>query len=199
MIEITGEALRAHLSEALVAAEPGLADRLTSDPEAYLDLVVLASRVREESAALLHDAVTGARAAGLTWEAIGRALDMSRQAAQQKYGRPEPEPEPADPEAARRTTKVGPVTLFNEMRALERAGRYGWHVIGSGTAFHIVVKSDEQWEHRRVFASRAAGRALEAEGWQHLGTAWFPWGYYKRPTGEPAEPEPTYGGYLAEP
>ncbi|KGM15342.1 hypothetical protein N867_09540, partial [Actinotalea fermentans ATCC 43279 = JCM 9966 = DSM 3133] len=110
--------------------------------------------------------------------------------------------EPARPTGGagpQQTAKVGPVTLFNEMGKLEAAGRHGWRVVGSGTALHVVTRTTEQWEYRRVFASRATGRALETDGWQRFSSGWFPWGYYQRPTGLPAEEEPVIGGYLLEP
>lgn len=97
------------------------------------------------------------------------------------------------------THRVGPVTFFTEMDALEAAGRRGWRVVGAGTATYVVVKTDVQWEFRRVLASRATGRALLAEGWERIGTSWFPWGYYQRATGEPALPDDVVAGYAVEP
>lgn len=41
-----------------------------------------------ESKQRLHDAVTAARAQGHTWQEIGDALDMSRQAAFKRFGKP---------------------------------------------------------------------------------------------------------------
>ncbi len=86
--------------------------------------------------------------------------------------------------------ELRPVTAFNEMRLLDRAGRYGWYVVGSGVAMHLLAKSDVQWEHRRVFASKAHGRELEAAGWQRCTEYRFPWAYYRRTLGAPAETEP---------
>jgi len=212
--------LRAHLSEAITAAEPQLRDRLLTEPEAYLDLVALTARARAETDALLRLAVAGARAAGCTWESVGGVLGMTKQAAQQRYGAtPDEGPDPvgppsdaASPEpddaAPRRPLVVDPddpnarvhqiswLNAFTEMKALDKAGRYGWHLIGTGSGTVIVRKSDVQWEHQRVFASRSAGRALEEDGWLRVGTGSFPHAYYKRPTGEPALPEPTDDSYL---
>lgn len=193
-------ALRTLLSEAVTAADPTLRERLLTDPAAYLDLVDLTARARAESEVLLRLAVAGARSAGCTWEAIGRVLDMTRQAAQQRYGAADVvEAPPAAEPSNERIQRLAPLTVFNEMRVLERAGRYGWEVIGCGTATQIVRKTDQQWEHARVFASRAAGRALEEQGWIRCADGWFPWAYYKRPTGLPAEPEPLNGDYLMRP
>jgi len=82
------------------------------------------------------------------------------------------------------------------MRVLDRAGQYGWHGIGFGALFHVVQKSDRQWEHKRVYVVGPEKRRLEAEGWERIAGAWFPWVYYKRCTGTAALPEPTTDDYL---
>jgi hypothetical protein len=196
--------LRSLLSEAITTADPSLRDRLLTDPEAYLDLVTITANARTETDTLLRLAVAGARSAGLTWEAVGRSLGMTKQAAQQRYGTPDAE-EPAaadepgaagEPRADGRIHQLARLNLFTEMKALENAQRYGWHLVGAGTAMLVVRKSDVQWEHQRVFASRAQGRALEEQGWQHAVDGWFPWAYYKRATDSPALPEPLDDSYL---
>ena len=58
------DGLRAHLSEAIAHTDPTLRDRLRTEPAAYLDLVALTARARDETDALLRLAVAGARAAG---------------------------------------------------------------------------------------------------------------------------------------
>ena len=176
--------LRQLLSEALTAARPDLSERLGADPEAHLELVSLALAARSETDALLRAAISSARSAGCTWEAIGHVLDMTRQAAQQRYGGE------AAPLARTggNTLRLAPLSAFNEMRVLDRAGRYGWHSIGFGALFHIIEKSDLQWEHRRVHVVGADRREVEDAGWEQIGSVWFPWAYYKRCTGEPALP-----------
>ncbi|HEX7806940.1 MAG TPA: hypothetical protein VF413_12280 [Cellulomonas sp.] len=187
--------LRQLLSEALTAARPDLSERLGADPEAHLELVSLALAARSETDALLRAAISSARSAGCTWEAIGHVLDMTRQAAQQRYGGE------AAPLARTggNTLRLAPLSAFNEMRVLDRAGRYGWHSIGFGALFHIIEKSDLQWEHRRVHVVGADRREVEDAGWEQIGSVWFPWAYYKRCTGEPALPEPTTDDYLMRP
>jgi hypothetical protein len=187
--------LRELLAEALAAADPQIAPRLGNDPEAHLDLVALALAARAETDALLRSAVSSARTAGCTWEAIGRVLDMSRQAAQQRFGGDVSEP--ARPGG--RVQRLAPLSAVNEMGVLERAGRYGWHSIGYGPLFHIVEKSDVQWEHRRLVAlGRSRHRSAE-NGWERIGEGWFPWLYEKRATVLPALPEPTADDYLMRP
>ena len=190
--------LRALLSEAVLAADPTLRERLLSDPSAHLDLVVLTVRARSESDELVRLAVASARSAGCTWEAIGAVLGMTRQAAQQRFGSAAQD-DVADartPEG--RTTRLAPMSAFNEMRVLDRAGRYGWHSVGYGALFHIVMKSDQQWQHERVLPG-SRRRYLLAEGWEPFGSGWFPFEYFKKPTGVPALPEPEQDDYLMRP
>lgn len=68
------------------------------------------------------------------------------------------------------------------MEALDRAGTDGWHWIGFGTLFHLVEKTDEQWEHLRVPAT-SSGFSLEAARWQRIERTRFPLAYYARMTG----------------
>lgn len=51
-----------------------------------LDLVQLLHMVRETADSALPYAVESARADGATWDQIARMLDVSKQAAQQRYG-----------------------------------------------------------------------------------------------------------------
>lgn len=171
------------IAQAIARLDPGLERRLGRDPQAHLDLVVLTQRAQDEIGSLLRSAVVAARAAGHSWEQIGRSLGMSRQAAQQRFGRMIREE--GDPGENRRL--VG-LTAMREMEELDAWGRHGWHSVRFGPMFHDVQRSSVQWEHRRnVIGSRAA-RELEQQGWQRIGTLWFPWVYFKRPTGAPAEP-----------
>ena len=178
------DGLRGALSEMIAAVDPTLAVRLEHEPDSYLDLIDLTYRSSEEIAQLLQSAVTSARLAGLSWERIGQRLGMSRQAAQQRFGRVL-ENVTAHPSGEIR--RLYPVTAFDEMEALADAGRTGWHSIGYGMYFHDLVQSDEQWEHLRVTAFGSSRHRLEAEGWHRVGAMWFPWAYYARPTGRPIE------------
>ncbi|MFC9550018.1 hypothetical protein ACFTWF_04130 [Rhodococcus sp. NPDC056960] len=184
------------LSDAIAKADPEIDSALDHDPAAYLDLVRLTSRARESVDELLVSAIAAARSAGHSWDTIGAALGMSRQAAQQRFGKRIGDTSDADPDG--RTRRLTPLTAFNEMRILNHAGAYGWHSVGFGTLFHTIRKSEEQWEHTRVSAL-ASRQKLEADGWQKVGTLWFPWAYFKRPLGVPAVPEPVSGDYLMEP
>jgi hypothetical protein len=176
--------LRHALSDALAAVDPSLAGRLEHEPDSYLDLIDLTAQSAEEIAQLLQSAVTSARQAGVSWERIGKQLGMSRQAAQQRFGR---YLDGIDSPPSDEMRRLYPLTAFDEMDELAEAGRTGWHSIGYGMYFHDVIQSDEQWEHLRVVAFASSRRTMESEGWHRIGTMWFPWAYYARPTGKPIE------------
>jgi hypothetical protein len=171
------------IGRAIARIDPTIERRLETEPQAHLDLAVLTHRAHEEAGRLLRSAVSSARAAGWSWEAIGSALGMSRQAAQQRWGR-RPVPIPG---TAEHRQLVG-LTAFNEMDQLQEWGRHGWHSVGYGPGFHDVEKSPTQWEHRRAVIGSRKARELEARGWERIGTMWFPWTYLKRPVDAPAEP-----------
>jgi hypothetical protein len=181
--ESADDIVRRSLSEAIAAADPTLAQRLEHQPDSYLDLIDLTSRGAEEASQLLYSAVTSARQAGVSWERIGQRLGMSRQAAQQRFGRIVDK----DVHASDAKRRLYRLTAFNEMDALAEAGRAGWHSIGYGMYFHDVVQAHEQWEHLRVSAFGSAHHGLASDGWHRIGTMWFPWAYYARPTGKPIE------------
>jgi len=174
------EVLRQGIASVVNQAAPDLAAAVEGgrDPAAALRLIELTSELSAVVDESLRGAVDSARAAGLSWEQIGDTLSVSRQAAQQRF-RPKP---PAPP---REVWHMTPVTSLDELARLNEAGRYGWHSVGYGALFHDLVRTDEQWEHRRV-GILSARHALEGEGWQKIGTMWFPWAYYARPTGAPA-------------
>lgn len=170
--------IRDGIAGIIAAIDPTIDQRLSADRSAYLQLVTITADIDAEAGDTLRGSVVSARAAGVSWEQIGDALHISRQAAQQRFGQ-------IAPEADEKVWRMTPVTAFDEMERLNEAGRRGWHSIAFGSLYHDLVASDEQWEHRRVsvFASR---HSLEAEGWQRIGTMWLPWAYYARPTGKPA-------------
>lgn len=175
------------IARAIARLDPSLERRLDTEPEAHLDLVLLTRRAHDETNRLLHAAVASARAAGSSWEAVGSALGMSRQAAQQRFGH-----KPAVvPGTAEHRQLVG-LTAFSEMEQLDLWGRHGWHSIGYGPLFHDVERSTTQWEHKRAVVGSRKARDLEAQGWERIGSMWFPWVYLKRPLPLPAVPgEPT--------
>ncbi|MFG6445168.1 hypothetical protein ACFXQA_07810 [Microbacterium sp. P07] len=145
----------------------------------HLALVAASARAEGEVRALLQRSVAAARAGGASWALIGAELRMTRQAAQQRFGGAEYEPSDVAGERW-----IGPVTAFDEMAELALAGRAGWHTVEAGMLSHRVVKTNTQWEHRRVLW-RASIAADAASGWE-VGCRAFPWMYLIRDTGVPA-------------
>lgn len=172
------------LARAIAAMDPAIEKRIDTDPQASLDLVVIASDAHTETGKILGSAVSSARAAGWSWEAVGKALGMSRQAAQQRFGLKAAIAEPS----LERQRLVG-LTATNEMDVLNEKGRHGWHSVGYGPLFHDLEKSDFQWEHCRAFVGSRKAKILETQGWERIGTMWFPWHYFKKPLDLPAEEE----------
>ncbi|HEY5889316.1 MAG TPA: hypothetical protein VIW94_01265 [Acidimicrobiia bacterium] len=149
------------------------------------DVLALVARVAEAEVVvrdLLHQSVSAARSAGHSWAAVGAELDMSRQAAQQRFGATE-----AGGQGDDRERWLGPVTAFDEMSELEMAGRLGWHTVEAGMLRHRMVRTDTQWEHKRILWPRSF-QSYERDGWQ-IGCRAFPWVYLIRETGLPAETE----------
>ncbi|SDB89161.1 hypothetical protein SAMN05216410_0724 [Sanguibacter gelidistatuariae] len=181
--EDSSRTLRDHLAAALDAAAPGLTARLDTDPQAHLDLVAVVRDAQSETDALLRATVDSARGAGCTWDQIGGVLGMTRQAAQQRYGRRNEGLDTTGPH----TMTLAPLTAFNEMRVLERAGRHGWHSIGYGPLFHVVAHSEQQWQHLRT---TILSKAPLGEGWKQIGAGWGWWSYYARPLEAVALPGP---------
>jgi len=172
--------LAERLTAAMLEEDVDLAVRLEHDLVAYLDLIRLAARAAGHATATLNDAVLAARSAGNTWEAIGEVLGTSRQAAQQRFG------EEAHGQSDGETRVLRPVTAFNEMAALNEAGRAGWHSVAYGTLYHVLKRSDRQWEHLRLFMPGREIEGLVRGGWEQIGSGWFPWVYLKRPLAERA-------------
>jgi len=184
-------AVRDAVAEAVLGTPAGLRADLERDPDAYLRLVSASRTAAEETSRILRDSINGARAAGHSWDTLGKLLGVSRQAAQQRFSSTS-QPAPVhSADAGQPARKVlSPVTAFDEMALLAAEGRRGWHVVDFGTLFHVLEASDRQWEHRRLLwtPGNAARRHLEADGWSLVRETTFPWGYYTRELDAPAEP-----------
>lgn len=169
------DTIRDGIADVVNRVDPSLAIDIERDSRASLRLIEITAELSAEVNETLRGAVDSARAAGLSWEQIGDALSVSRQAAQQRFRRDLPASDGA-------VWRMTPVTSFDEIARLNEAGRYGWHSVGFGALFHDLVRTGEQWEHRRV-GILSSRQAREDEGWQKIGSMWFPWVYYARPTG----------------
>jgi hypothetical protein len=183
------EGIRDAITEAVLATPPGLRDSLEDDPQAYLRLVASTRVAAEQTSKLLREAIDGARAAGHSWDTIGRLLGVSRQAAQQRFGNNLGAVDDLSMPGRPARKMLTPLTAFDEMLVLEREGRRGWHSIDYGTLYHLVEASPWQWQHRRIMWGSPSRKRLQDEGWQLIKTSTFPWGYYKRRVDLPAEPE----------
>ncbi|HYO85781.1 MAG TPA: hypothetical protein VES01_04900 [Dermatophilaceae bacterium] len=151
-----------------------------AEPGDHLKIVSRAAAAEQASRKLLQQAVGAARGSGHSWAAIGAELGLSRQGVQQRFGtRTQPEDGP-------QYRWLGPVTAFDEMPELELAGRLGWHTVEAGMLRHKMVRTDTQWEHKRVVWSGPLSR-YEQNGWQ-VGCRAFPWAYLVRDLGAQAQP-----------
>ena len=159
-------------------------DAGTLTEEDHLALVRRAGAAERASQQLQHRAVAAARSAGISWAALGRELGMTRQAVQQRFGS-----RTQDPASGPQERWLGPVTAFDELAELDAAGRLGWRTIGVDLLRHRMLRTDTQWEHRRVLWTRPAHH-FESEGWQ-VGSRSFPWLYLVRDLHIPPEPIPS--------
>ena len=182
LTDADAERVREGVADAIVGGPDGLRKTLESDPAGFLALVAAARVGAEEADRLLHQAVTGARQAGHSWEAIGALLGTSRQAAQQRFSARE-----AAGEAAPDRRVLTGVTAFTEMAILDAEGARGWHLVDFGPLYLVLERSPHRWAHKRVtLPARAAQRRLERDGFTAVGT-WFPFRYFKRPLDAPAD------------
>ena len=189
-------AVRDAVAEAVLGTPADLRADLESNPDAYLRLVGASRTAAEETSRLLRDSINGARAAGHSWDTLGRVLGVSRQAVQQRFssagssGAATSTPARDGATGHPRRKVLSPVTAFDEMALLAIEGRRGWHVVNYGSLFHVLEASDRKWEHRRLLwtPGNTARRHLEADGWSLVGETTFPWGYYTRALDAPAEP-----------
>lgn len=145
----------------------------------HLTLVRRTAEAEDAIRVLLRQAVAAARAQGASWAAIGTELGLSRQAVQQRFG-----DKPSASGTGAEERWLGPVTAFDELPELELAGRLGWHTVEAGMLKHRMVRTDTQWEHRRVLWTGPL-RRYRREGWQ-VGCRAFPWVYLIRDLGVPA-------------
>ncbi|MBP6996759.1 MAG: hypothetical protein KBB39_11535 [Phycicoccus sp.] len=148
-------------------------------PHDHLAILSRAALAHTVTRDLLQQSVAAARGSGHSWAAIGDELGLTRQAAQQRFGGV------TAVDAGPDLRWLGPVTAFDEMGELALAGRRGWHTVGVGMLKHQVMRTDTQWEHRRVVWRRPA-TTFETDGW-HIAVRAFPWLYLVRDLGIPAE------------
>jgi len=106
--------------DALAETVRALTERATgaADRTQALDLVARGVAVREHADAALAALVDAARAAGATWQDVGRTLGTSRQAAFQRFGHPV-DPRTGEPMDTTPLTGAGELAteIFGELEA----------------------------------------------------------------------------------
>lgn len=146
--------------------------------EEFEEMIAAANVVQDESRLALARWVQAGRRAGLSWADIGRLLDISRQAAQQRFGG-----EADDVEGGGRENLVARtgVNAFNEMKVLAEEGRAGRELIRAGLLALLFKETNAKWEYKRITSISVSPTIakLSADGWVYVST-WFPFHYFKR-------------------
>lgn len=142
----------------------------------YLDLVEAAAVAAEEGDLSLKRWVSASRRAGASWEEVGTALGVSRQAAQKRFG------ESFDDSVAPSEKRVSPVTAFNEVQVLADEGAAGYEVVRAGWGVLYFRHVGHAVENVRRVSLRQSSMITEMEslGWTFV-FRWTPYTYYTRP------------------
>lgn len=166
--------LKDHIESAILA-EAGIGKTLPQESTALLHLIEVTGQATNICHELQHSAVGQARRNDVSWAEIGRTLDISRQAAQQRFASEKAEA----PTVGVRTIRG--VTAFNEMSILESEGKAGHHLTGFGPLTIQLKPSSKVWVHKRVTALNIGKvrQQMDANGWTYVGS-WFPFHYFKK-------------------
>lgn len=142
----------------------------------YLDLVQAASVAAEEGNLSLQRWVSASRRAGASWEQVGEALGVSRQAAQKRFG------ESFDDSVSPSEKRVAMVTAFNEVQILADEGAAGYEVVRAGWGVLYFRHVGHAVENVRRVSVRQSSviSEMEAQGWTFV-FRWTPYTYYTRP------------------
>ena len=142
----------------------------------YEQMIIAAQIIQDEGRIGLRNWVRAGRRAGLSWSRIGELLDISKQAAQQRFGAGVGEQETNNGGIIR----VPGATAFNEMNLLAKEGDAGRELIEVGMATLFLRQTEQIWEHRRAVSLIGPDRTMLAdEGWTYV-CSWFPFHYFKR-------------------
>lgn len=146
--------------------------------EDYLDLVQAAAVAAEEGNLSLQRWVSASRRAGASWDQIGTALGVSRQAAQKRFG------ESFDDSITPSEKRVAMVTAFNEVAVLASEGAAGYEVSRAswGTLYFRHVGYPVENVRRVSLRQSSVVSEMEANGWSFV-FSWMPYTYYTRPVG----------------
>ncbi|MDP1028042.1 hypothetical protein Q5H91_12530 [Sphingomonas sp. KR1UV-12] len=140
----------------------------------YRPMIEAAQVAADEAKATLVRWVEAARRAGMSWTDVGELVGISKQAAQQRYGR-----EPV-PDAPFGTIVVVPgPTGATEQELLDREGAAGRELVGVDATRLLFRQTDRVWEHHRSVDPLDPAE-MEAGGWAEA-ARWFVFAYYRRP------------------
>lgn len=157
--------------------------RFEGETKAEFGVVITAAYiVADEAAASLRRWVGAGRRAGLSWGELGALLGISKQAAQQRFGRAgegvgdgEDVGEHGAPGEI--VVKLG-ATAFNEMAMLRSAGEDCRELLRTGFLSLTFRQTDRRWEYKRL-VGMALGERMAGEGWTYV-SSWTPFHYFKR-------------------
>ncbi|MFS0772919.1 hypothetical protein [Sphingomonas sp. 1P08PE] len=162
----------AQLPLAFIEEELG---RFTGDQlRQYRPLIEAAQVAADEARAALASWVEAGRRAGMGWGDIGDLIGISKQAAQQRFGRDRGGSAPFG------TIVVVPGTgTATEEEWLDREGAAGRELTGVDATRLLFRQTDRPWAHRRS-AGPLDPAIIAREGWEEA-ARWFAFVYYKRP------------------
>ncbi len=166
--------LKDHIESAILT-EAGIGKNVPEDSAILVHLIEVTGHATNICHELQHSAVNQARRNDVSWAEIGQTLEISRQAAQQRFASEKVE------SAAFGVRTIRGVTAFNEMSILESEGRAGNHLTGFGALTIQVKPSSKVWMHKRVTALNIGKvrKQMEANEWTYVGS-WFPFHYFKK-------------------
>lgn len=140
-------------------------------------VITAAHIVSDEAGMSLRRWIDAGRRAGMSWAEVGALLGISKQAAQQRFGRPGEDADAANDGEI--VVRLG-ATAFNEMAMMRREGEQGRELVGTGALSLTFRQTDQRWEYRRTAGQMPGqGERMVRDGWTYV-SSWLPWNYYKR-------------------
>lgn len=151
----------------------------------YGVVITAAHIVADEAGVSLRRWIDAGRRGGLSWGELGALLGISKQAAQQRFGRPG-DADVANANEGEIEVRLG-ATAFNEMGMLREEGERGRELVGTGALSLTFRQTDRRWEYRRVVGMSQALTAerMGRDGWTYV-SSWIPFHYFKRAAQEAA-------------
>ena len=191
--------VREGLAKVIDNATPGLAERVMTNPAAFLELIAITELVSKEADTILKETVLAARKAGISWEQIGTELGLSRAEAMERFTANRAAVQAMQHSQVAQADMVAGATgalvvastipngtrlvigpVVNDMAFLDDVGKWGWHGIACDAESWTIEKSDQQWENKMTIRKKPP-----SPEWQQAGK----WGvvtYWKRPLGTPS-------------